>query len=281
MNPGYAGERIALLTQHGKERVIAPVLEPALACRVELVGGFDTDQLGSFTRETPRPGTQLEAARRKARIGMELSGLPIGLASEGSFGPDPFSGLFPWNVEMLVLIDDRLGLEVVGLAQGPGGGGQLLSGEWPAVEGFARREGFPEHQLVLRPDGPDDARVAKGIADWARLRACYDNALAQSARGQVFVEPDLRAFANPTRLRRIGEAAQALARRLASHCPACGRPGYGVVSREGGLPCADCGLPTRQPRADVWQCGGCGHRESVPRTDRHRADPQHCDHCNP
>lgn len=281
MSRGYAGERIALLTQHGKERVIAPRLEPALGCVVEHVTGFDTDTLGTFTRETPRPGSQREAACRKARIGMERARLPIGLASEGSFGPDPFTGLFPWNVEMLVLIDDRLGLEVVGIAQGPGGGGQLLSGEWPAVEAFARREGFPEHHLVLRPDGPDDARVRKGIADWAQLRAGFDEALAQSTSGQVFIEPDLRAFANPTRMRRIGEAAQDLLQRLLSHCPACDRPGYGVVAREPGLPCADCGLPTRQPRGDVWECAGCGHRDVQPRSDRTRADPQHCDHCNP
>ena len=28
----YQGRRIALLTQHGKERVIAPVLDAALGC---------------------------------------------------------------------------------------------------------------------------------------------------------------------------------------------------------------------------------------------------------
>lgn len=49
---------------------------------------------------------------------MELAGLPLGMASEGSFGPDPYVGMFPWNVEILVLIDDELGLELVGMAQG-------------------------------------------------------------------------------------------------------------------------------------------------------------------
>ena len=54
-----------LLTQHEKERVIAPVLEPGLGCSIELVTGFDTDQYGTFTRETPRNGTRLEAASRR------------------------------------------------------------------------------------------------------------------------------------------------------------------------------------------------------------------------
>ncbi|MDE1999997.1 MAG: hypothetical protein KGI52_13855, partial [Burkholderiales bacterium] len=196
----YAGQTIALLTQHGKETVIAPVLEPILGCVVQRIDGYDTDQLGTFTRDTPRPGTQLEAARRKARVGMELSGLPVGLASEGSFGPDPFTGLFPWNVEMLVWIDDRLGIEVVGMAQGPAQGGHVQTGDWAAVEAFAEEEGFPAHQLVMRPQDQDDPRLLKGIADWDQLKQGFDTCLAQSSNRQVFVELDLRAFANPTRM---------------------------------------------------------------------------------
>lgn len=71
----YSGRRITLLTQHGKERVIAPVLDAVPGCGVERMSGFDTDTLGTFTRDIPRAGTQIEVARRKARIGMELSGL--------------------------------------------------------------------------------------------------------------------------------------------------------------------------------------------------------------
>lgn len=151
----YVGQRIALLTQHGKERVIAPVLENALGCRVRHFDGFDTDLLGTFTRDIPRFGTQLETARKKARIGMELSGLPLGLASEGSFGPDPFAGMFPWNVEFLIWVDDLHGLEVVGVAQGKANFAHLLARDWAAAEAFARQWGFPEHHLVVRPEGED------------------------------------------------------------------------------------------------------------------------------
>ncbi len=87
---------------------------------------------------------------------MELSGLTVGLASEGSFGPDPFTGMFPWNVELLVWIDDHLGIEVVGMAQGAARSGHLQTGDWAEVEAYAVRQGFPQHQLVLRPEGADD-----------------------------------------------------------------------------------------------------------------------------
>jgi hypothetical protein len=277
----YARHRVALLTQHGKEQVIAPVLEPGLDCVIERVAGFDTDQLGTFTRDTPRPGTQLDAARCKARIGMELSGLSMGLASEGSFGPDPFTGMLSWNVELLVFIDDRLGIEIVGMAQGAARSGHLQTHDWHAVESFASREGFPSHHLVLRPRDQDDPRIHKGISDWLRLKACFDDCLAQADNRQVFVETDLRAFANPSRMQHIGQAARDLLQRMQSGCPACKSPGYGVTERQPGLPCSACGLPTSIYRSEVWQCVRCLHKSVQPRTDCLVAEPQHCRYCNP
>ena len=85
----YTGRRVALLTQHGKEQVLKTVMEPALGCVIEHVSGYDTDLLGTFTREAPRPGAQIDALRLKTRKGMELSGLALGMASEGSFAPRP------------------------------------------------------------------------------------------------------------------------------------------------------------------------------------------------
>lgn len=58
------GQWIALLTRQGTEQVIAPILEPALACRIERGSGFDTDRLGSCTRDIPRSVSQLDASRR-------------------------------------------------------------------------------------------------------------------------------------------------------------------------------------------------------------------------
>ena len=277
----YAGQTVALLTQHGKAQAIAPVLEPALGCRVVTVEGYDTDQLGTFTREIPRLGTQLEAARRKARIGMELSGLAVGLASEGSFSADPFSGMFPWNVELLVWIDERLGIEVMGMAQGPASGGHLLTSDWAAAEAFARREGFPAQQLVLRPEHLDHPTLFKGVASWEDFRARYEDCQSLSANGRVWIETDLRAHANPSRMRRIGEAATDLLHRLQSPCPACRSPGFAVTQRIPGLPCAACGAPTGVYRAESWQCPKCHHTAVVDRTDLTEADAKHCASCNP
>lgn len=277
----YAGREIALLTKHGKQRVIAPALRDALGCRVRHVEDFDTDQLGTFTRDIPRFGTQMEAARKKARIAMKLSGLPFGLGSEGAFVPDPIIGMTPWNVELIVFIDYLRSLEVVGIAQGRGNSGHLLTNEWPALEAFARDAGFPEQLLVVRPLDEYDQRIRKGIHSWPALEAALIWAISEAENGLAFVETDGRAHANPLRMTTIGQAATSLAARLTSLCPACGTPGYWQVERVVGLPCADCGTPTRETRALVYGCLKCTHRQMRMLKDRTHAEPARCDFCNP
>ena len=277
----YAGRRVALLTQHGKQRVIAPVLETGLGCAVVHVDSFDTDTLGTFTREVPRAGSQLDAARAKARKGMELAGLSIALASEGSFSADPFAGLFAWDVELLLWRDDELGIEVTGLAQGPARSGHIATVDLAELEAFAAREGFPEHHLVLRPAHEDDPRTHKGIADSQALRAAFETCRAVADNGLVCAETDLRAFANPTRMSLIAEASADLLLRLRSGCPACAMPGYWKTARHPGLPCAGCGRPTRNYLSETWSCVKCAHESVEPRRDRVSEDPANCAHCNP
>lgn len=277
----YAGSEVALLTQHGKERVIAPVLEPALGCHVRLASGFDTDRLGTFTRDIPRLGSQLEAARKKARIGMELSGLPLGIASEGSFGPDPFVGFFAWNRELIVFIDNDRGLEIVGMAQSRASFDHLLSDDWATIENFGRELDFPRQHLVVRPENENDPRARKGVASWTALESVFKRARAESVSGRVFVETDGRAHANPLRRETIRRATEDLAAKIASLCPVCGTRGFWQVENIVGLPCESCGLPTNEIRAQVYGCLRCSHRTIQPIKDRSYAKAGCCNYCNP
>lgn len=279
-NP-YRDQAVALLTQHGKERVIAPVLNAALGCRIAHVSGYDTDILGTFTRDIPRAGSQIEAARKKARLGMQLADLPLGIASEGAFGADPMIGMVPWNSELLIWIDDARGLEIVGQASGAANFAHRHAEDWSAVEDFARQWGFPEHHIVLRPEGDDDPRIRKGICDWAELELGFEWARGQSSTRRVFLETDVRAHANPTRQKMIGRAAQDLSARLCSLCPACSAPGFWLIERLAGLPCEDCGAPTRETIIDIIGCVTCGEQEQRPSTSRKSADTTRCDYCNP
>ena len=276
----YRDQQVALLTQHGKETVIAPVLAEQLGCRVEKVDGFDTDLLGTFTRDIAREGSQLDAARKKARIGMELSGLSIGLASEGSFGTDPFTGMLPWNRELLIWIDDRLGIEVIANSAGKTNFSHRLVESWEEAADFARSAGFPEHHLVVRPEDENHPELRKGLADWPSLEDAVTWALNFAPNRRAFVETDMRAFANPTRLENIRLAAVDLGRRLSSFCPACSAPGFALAGQVRGLPCEDCGTPTNEVKADIHRCVRCEHQMLVER-EREYASARYCDYCNP
>ena len=276
----YAGRRFSLLTQHGKESVIGPLFRESLDVEVELAVGFNTDTLGTFTRDVARPGSQLDAARKKACKGMEILGGSYGLASEGAFGPDPF-GLIPWDVELVILIDSARGIELVGVAQGPGRHLHEHVSTQEALEAFAERAGFPEHGLVVRADGADDPCIRKGLKDCAALGAAFAEALAQSRTSTVFVESDLRAHMNPTRMALIGQATQDLIQRMKSLCPHCQSPGFWVVERIAGLPCRDCDSPTNEAYAERWACVAGDHAEVRDLDLSRPADPKWCNACNP
>lgn len=279
----YAGLQVALLTQHGKERVIAPVLEIGLGCKVERVDGFDTNRFGTFTREIPRVGTQLEAARQKARQGMALSHLRLGLASEGAFGPDPMIGMLPWNLEVVVWIDDELGIEVVGTAENANTNfSHMVCADWDEMHAFARKAGFPAHWMIVRPDSADDPQIRKELTDWSGLEEAFIWAQRLSIHGRVFIETDMRAHANPTRMDNITSAAEDLVRKLTSLCPACSAPGFELAERIPGLPCELCGTPTNVPVEEINRCQKCGY-ERARQLDGESAvaSAARCPRCNP
>lgn len=277
----YKNREVALLTQHGKESVLVPTLKESIGCIVTKVEGYDTDLLGTFTRDIPRAGTQIEAARKKARIGMELARLPLGIASEGSFGPDPFTGMLPWNVEILIWIDNEYGIEISAVAQGKTNLANALVTSWKEAEAFAKTTGFPQHHLMVRPEGENDPRIRKGIAELTDLKAAFTWAFEQSQNNKAFIETDMRAHANPTRMNNVRIAAEELAKKLSSNCPVCGVPGFWIVERLPGLKCKRCGSPTHETRAEVYGCCKCTHQVTIERTDKEHADPGHCDSCNP
>ena len=275
----WAGERIALLTRHGKEQVLAPLLASATGARVEVVGDVDTDALGTFTREVPRAGSQLDAARRKAALAVARSCARFGLGSEGAFTPAPF-GLGSQNVELVLLSDPGAPLEIVGRAQAPGLHQHGVVSSLAELTELARRAGFPGHGLVVRPDGAEDPRMRKGLRSWPELERAFEDARREAATGAVFVENDLRAHQHPTRLAVIARAGRDLVERLARRCPACDSPGFGRLAPVPGLPCRDCGAPTGEALATELGCPRCAHRERQPHGAA-TAAPAHCDHCNP
>jgi ribosomal protein L37E len=278
---GFGGRVAALATMHGKDRAIAgPLLAAGL--RVEVARGIDTDAFGTFTGEIARAGTMREAAIAKARAGMRALGHDIGVASEGSYGPHPAFPFAAIGAELIVLVDDRLGLTIAEeLADERPVYDHAVSADSGSIQGFLDRVGFPAQGLIVRPNAGGGAAV-KGIRDAGDLAAAVAGAARASADGMALVQTDMRAHMNPRRMEVIGRLAEKLAARLAVPCPACGLPGFGMVRTERGLPCEACGTPTAMVRQEIWACAACGHAEPRPRRDGlTAADPAGCPLCNP
>lgn len=270
----YGGEIAVLATQHGKEQVIAPTFAVETGLLVTVPRGLDTDSLGTFTGEVPRPASLRDTLRMKARLGMAASGCAIGIASEGSFGPHPMIPFVAAGREAMIFIDEGRGIEVIEEAFSERTNFAALQVTPDAdVQGFLDRVGFPNHALVLRHGNT----ITKGITERAELGRLLGGCI-----GALRLETDMRAHLNPTRMDEIGRLAARLARRVATPCPACQAPGFGRRRSEQGLPCEDCGTPTGLTRAVVLGCTCCGHAWHRPRPDgRAAAPPAECPECNP
>lgn len=277
----YRGKYVAFLTQHGKQDLLQRRFADALGAELVHTTGYDTDLLGAFTGETSRRGAQLDAARAKASMGMHLTRLKLGLASEGSFGPDPFVGFSPWNTEILLWVDEALGIEVQGFAHGPALNLQRSVANLEELKLFAQEAGFPSHFLVVRAEASNVPTLHKGLHDFPSLVSAFKAAQAESDAGFVCVENDLRAFANPTRQAVICKAAEDLIQKLQTHCPHCGMPGYRLIRHIPGLPCRVCDKETLVPLKEVWGCGACDFEAQKRINHLEKSSPAQCGHCNP
>lgn len=277
----FAGRTLVIATKHGKERVIAPILEQALGVQCITPHAFDTDELGTFTGEVERRLDPLETAREKCRRAMDATGCDLAVANEGSFGPHPVMSFVPGDDELMVFLDRRNGLDLVvrEVSASTNFAAQEIRDE-DALRAFADRARFPRHALILRESPRSTQPIHKGISEPAELRARFREFRARL--GHAYVETDMRAMHNPTRMEVIGDAARKLVDLLQSTCPACGLPGFAVTEVIRGLPCEACGLPTNAPSRHISVCGQCGHREEQRNPHgRTRQDPMYCEFCNP
>lgn len=263
---------MAVGTRHLKQRQLAPAFADVLGARLVVPDDLDTDLFGTFSGEVSRTASALETARRKAWLGMCVTGLRHGMASEASYGP-------AGHEEILVFLDDVRGIEVYethwevaeyavshrvrSVEELPGSVTDALSAQAVIVRRSDSREG-----------------IVKGVNDIARLRSAIACAVRHAGDGVAVVEPDLRAHHNPRRQRVLARLGCRLAHRLATPCPDCGSPGFGRVGSTAGLPCSACGSPTSLPLYDEHACCACAYRSTV-RNASAGADPGRCEYCNP
>ena len=281
MQDYFLGRKLLIATRHKKEKVIQPLLEKELGVRCVVPDSLDTDRFGTFTGEKERSSDPLSTAIHKCRWAMELYQCDLAVASEGSFGPHPTAFFMPADDEWVVLIDTKNQMEIQArvISTATNFRGQYIEME-EALMKFAEKALFPSHGLILRPDEASTQNMYKGITDQAPLKK-YFNALLKQF-GKAFVETDMRALYNPTRMSVIQQATERLLKKISSTCPECRAPGFDVEQVNDGLPCEWCGSPTNSILSLTYRCRRCGYEKDLHHPQgKDKADPGTCNYCNP
>lgn len=270
-------------TKHGKEHILGPLFREAFDMHIRVPEQFDTDQFGTFTRDVPRLGDQRATLRAKALAAMERIECDIGLASEGSFCSHPDAPFVPVNTELVMLIDRRHGLEIVGGHVATNVSVQQVTVR--SVEeavAFAHTHRFPEFGLIVRRSLTSARDVLKDLDSLDAFTSAVQSLLRKSWRKTICIETDLRAHRHPVRRQNIATAARDLIAKMQSYCPKCGVPGFDYVEIKRGLPCRLCLEPTDQPLSHLYRCAKCAHElEKRFPYDQQFADPAQCQYCNP
>ncbi len=279
----FKGRKLVIATMHAKEQVIAPLLKKHLAVEIVVPKQFNSDQFGTFTRDIKRAGNQLEAARAKLLAAMEIEGVDLGVSSEGSFGEHPSISFAQSNLELLLFIDKKNGYEIRGHYRTSE---TNIDGEYVATVkealNFAKKVGFPKHGIIVRKSKDGKSEIYKNIQTKEDLIKTASKMLCSIHTKRIFIESDMRAHKNPTRMKAIAKATEDLIRNIKSLCPKCHSPGFVVVDFEKGLKCSLCGLPTDLPLNDIYQCAICGYNEKRLVTKYGKAaNPAQCGYCNP
>ena len=277
----FAGNKALIVSKHGKEKVIAPLFQQSLGITCIVSENFDTDLLGTFTGEVERASDSLTTAVQKVSLGLEVYNHDLGIANEGSFGPHPNIPFIPCDEEIMIFMDRKHNLQITEriLSVETNFNAAQIQHEDDLIQ-FATGAMFPSHALIIREKKDDKHGIIKGIANWEYLLQSFHQ--MKKNHGMAYIETDMRAMYNPTRMTVIEKLTQRLINKINSQCPSCHTPGFGVSEVKSGLPCEQCGSPTRSILINVLHCEKCSfQKEKMYPHHKTTEEAMYCDVCNP
>ena len=277
----FSNRKLLVATKHHKEKVIAPLFEKALGVRCFVSDEFDTDTLGTFSGEVLRKDDALTTLKKKCIHAMEKNHCDLVIASEGSFGAHPSVFFAAADDELIMLKDAKNNLEIVAreISLDTNFSAAVITTENDLLA-FAQRIQFPSHGLILKPAENNYDKIAKGITNLEDLKKCFHEFINEF--GTTYVETDMRAQFNPTRMKVIEKAAQKLLQNVQSTCPNCNTPGFAITNTIPGLPCNWCKNPTASTLSYMYRCTKCEFtKEELFPHQKTTEDPTYCNLCNP
>lgn len=277
----FANRKMVVATKHKKEIVIAPIFEKELGVKCLVPNNFDTNTFGTFTNEISRKNNAFETVKEKCLAAMKLIDTDLGMASEGSFGPHPTIFFANANEELLIFVDKKNNLEILAqeLSLDTNFNAKIISNTDELLQ-FAEQIGFPSHGLILKKSENDFSEIKKDFKNIAELLTAFE--YFKTSYGNPYVETDMRAMNNPTRMKVIEKAAIQLIEKIKSQCPKCKTPGFGITNAIAGLRCEWCNWPTKSTLAYEYCCIKCNFTEEKKYPNNKTSeDPMYCDFCNP
>ena len=256
-------------------------MKKALGVHCFTAPGFDTDRFGTFTGEVSRERDAVNALRMKCIQAMEFYKYDLAVASEGSFGVHPSLFFVPADEEWLIFIDKKNNLEIITrqISTSTNFHGEEVENE-SQLQALAHLVLFPSHALIMRKNRNSVEEIIKGISEWPILEKAFKDMIQKY--GSAYVETDMRAMHNPTRMTVIESTCHQLIEKINTRCPSCNIPGYGISDVIKGLRCSQCLAATSLPLYYVYQCVKCFHSEERMASDAiPYANPAYCDFCNP
>lgn len=277
----FHNRRLLIATKHGKEKVIAPLFEKSLGVACFVSDKFDTDLLGTFSGEVSRKDDALTTLRNKCLLAAEKNQCDLVIASEGSFGAHPSVFFASADDELMMFMDTKNNIEIVvrELSLETNFNASMITNEVDLLE-FAQRAQFPTHSLILKQSESNFYKMIKGINDLENLKKHFGE--FKNQYGAAYVETDMRAHLNPTRMTVIEKAAVKLLLAVQSKCPQCETPGFTVSKALEGLPCSWCNHPTSSTLSFLYTCKKCEFTKEVLYPHQKTVeDPTYCNFCNP
>ena len=277
----FSKRTIVIATKHNKERVIAPLLDKYLDIKNTFISDFDTDTLGTFSGEKERLNDPVTTVRNKCLEAMQEANCDLGIANEGSFGSHPTLFFCAADEEFMIFIDRKNKLEIIE---------RIISTETNFVakeitteselETFLQQVQFPLHGVILRKSKDEKIEIFKNLQDEKLVKEIFNLLIKKYQK--AYIETDMRAMYNPTRMKVIEQVTEKLMHKILSKCPACNTPGYSVTNAKAGLPCMQCSLPTKSTLSYIYSCAHCSFTEEKKYPhNKELEDPMYCDYCNP
>ena len=206
---------------HAKELAVAPPFRRLLDAEIVVASQLDTDELGTFSGEVPRPDALVETCVLKAELAFRSLDVDCAIANEGSYGPIDAVPLVPSGIEIMAFLDRKRGIRIIETLSTHRTNWRLLrfKANDPNIPKAVKAIGFPRYGVFVLCSSDMAHPIKSGLDTLDDVVSAMNQEAKRSEDGMAVLIADMRAHRNPTRMRVLRALSYKLAKRLEHLCP--------------------------------------------------------------